>query len=363
MGEENAMTDWTRNRLTERLGIRYPIIQAPMAGASTPEMAAAVTRAGGMGSLGVALQSSDATRADCQAIRTATNGAYNINFFVHQDAVPDPARGEAMRQQLAPYYQEFGLGEVPAAEVSSLPFNEDHLAVVLEEMPPVVSFHFGMPANDLFRAVKDAGIFTISSATTVAEARALEAGGIDAIVAQGFEAGGHRGTFAKPYEDGWVGTMALVPQVVDAVSVPVIAAGGIADGRGIAAALALGAEAAQIGTAFLPCPESMIPQVHRDALATARDDQTRLTSAFSGRPARGLENRYMQEMAGGEDGFPDFPILNTLTGPLRKASAQAGKPDLVSLWAGQAAGIHRALPAGELLEALAGETEAVLKRF
>lgn len=357
------MADWMENSLTESLGIRYPIIQAPMAGASTPAMAAAVTRAGGLGSLGVALQSPEATRADCEAIRAATNGAYNINFFVHRDARPDARRGDAMRATLAPYYDELGLGEVPAAEVSSRPFNADHLAVVLDAKPPVVSFHFGLPEPDLMRAVKDAGLFTISSATTVAEARQLEAGGIDAIVAQGFEAGGHRGTFAKPYEDGWVGTMALVPQVVDAVSVPVIAAGGIADGRGIAAALALGASAAQLGTAFLPCPESMIPQVHRDALADARDDQTRLTSAFSGRPARGLENRYMREMAGDEENFPDFPILNTLTGPLRKASAGQDSPDFVSLWAGQAAAINRPLPTGELVELLVEETTAALAKF
>jgi len=354
------MADWTQNALTERLGIRYPIIQAPMAGASTPAMAAAVTRAGGMGSLGVALQSPDATRADCEAIRAATNGAYNINFFVHKDPAPAGEKGAAMRARLKPYYDELGLGEVPAAEISSEPFNEDHLAVVLDAIPPVVSFHFGLPRPDLLKAVKDAGIYTISSATTVAEAKALEAGGIDAVVAQGFEAGGHRGTFDTPYEDGWIGTMALVPQIVDAVSVPVIAAGGIADGRGIAAALALGAQAAQVGTAFLPCPESMIPDVHRKALAEASGDQTRLTSAFSGRPARGLENRYMRETGGQEDSFPDFPILNTLTGPLRKGSAAAASPDFVSLWAGQAAGIHRVLPAGDLLEALAAETEKVL---
>jgi nitronate monooxygenase len=357
------MADWKANALTERLGIRYPIIQAPMAGASTPAMAAAVTRAGGLGSLGVALQSPDATRADCEAIRAATNGAYNINFFVHKEAAPAGARGAALRESLAPYYAELGLGDVPAAEVSSRPFNEDHLAIVLEARPPVVSFHFGLPEPKLMKAVKDAGIFTISSATNVAEAKALEKGGVDAIVAQGFEAGGHRGTVAEPYDAGWVGTMALVPQIVDAVSVPVIAAGGIADGRGIAAALALGAHAAQLGTAFLPCPESMIPDVHRKALAQATGDQTRLTSAFSGRPARGIENRYMRDMAGREGEFPDFPILNTLTGPLRKGSAAADSPDFVSLWAGQAAGIHRVLPAGELLERLVEETDAVFGRL
>ncbi len=355
------MAAWTKNQLTERLGIRYPIIQAPMAGASTPKMAAAVTRAGAMGSLGAALQSVEATRANVKAIRGSTNGAYNINFFVHKEAVSDEAKNEATRAQLTPYYEELGLGDVPAARVSSRPFNEEHLVAVLDLKPPVVSFHFGLPKKELFDAVKAAGIFTVSSATTVTEAQQLEASGIDAIVAQGIEAGGHRGTFAKPYEDGWIGTMALVPQIADAVSVPVIAAGGIADGRGIAAALMLGASAAQLGTAFLSCPESMIPQVHRDALDNARDDETRLTSAFSGRPARGLKNRYMREMAGKENEFPDFPILNALTGPLRKASAAAGSPDFVSLWAGQAAALNKTMLAGDLVEALVAETESVLK--
>ncbi|MBT6609719.1 MAG: nitronate monooxygenase, partial [Rhodospirillaceae bacterium] len=263
------MANWTESWITERLGLRFPIIQAPMAGSSSNELAVAVSRAGGMGSMGVALQSAEATRADCETVRAGTNGAYNVNFFVHKDAEIDASKGDAFRAQLAPYYEELGLGEVPAAEVSSLPFNEDHLAVVLDQKPPVVSFHFGMPRDELFAAVKDAGIFTISSATNVREAQELERRGIDAIIAQGFEAGGHRGTFAEPYEDGWVGTMALVPQIVDAVSVPVIAAGGIMDGRGIAAALVLGADAVQLGTAFLNCPESAVPDVHREALKNA----------------------------------------------------------------------------------------------
>lgn len=357
------MAGWKRNRLTERLGMNAPIIQAPMAGASTPAMAAAVSRGGGLGSLGLALQPADEIRDDCRAIRAETNGAYNVNFFVHREPMADAARGEAMRERLRPYYEELGLGEAPEARASSEPFNEDHLAAVLEMTPPVVSFHFGLPRADLFRAVKDAGLFTISSATNVREAKALEAGGIDAIVAQGFEAGGHRGTFEEPYEDGWVGTMALVPQIVDAVSVPVIAAGGIMDGRGIAAALALGAEAAQLGTAFLSTPESAIPRVHRDLLLSAGGDQTRLTHAFSGRPARGIENRYIRETRGGETDFPDFPIPNTLTGPLRKASAEAGSDDFVSLWAGQGLGMSRAMGAAELLDTLTEETDAVIGRF
>ena len=357
------MGSWKQNGLTDQLNLNVPIFQAPMAGAATPAMAAAVSRGGGVGGLGCSLQSPDKIREDCEAIRAKTNGAYNINFFVHKDPILDAARGEAAREQLAPYYEEMEIEEVPAATASSEPFDEAYLDTILEIMPPVLSFHFGLPRNDLFLVVKEAGLFTISSATNVREAIMLDAAGIDAIVAQGFEAGGHRGTFEEPYEDGWVGTMALVPQIVDAVSVPVIASGGIMDGRGIAAALALGADAVQLGTAFLSCPESAIPEVHRTTLADARDDQTRLTSAFSGRPARGIENRFIREMKGGEAEFPDFPILNTLTGPLRKSSAQAGRPDFVSLWAGQGVGMSRTMSSADLLDTLVAETDEALERL
>jgi len=357
------MADWRSNALTELLGIRLPIIQAPMAGASTPALAAAVTNAGGLGSLGCAFHAPDAVAGDCRAVREATNGAFNANFFVHQEPTPDAEKGEAMRAMLAPYYAELGLGDVPAAETPFPSFNDAMLDAVLAAAPPVVSFHFGLPGEDVIRALKDAGAVLLASATTVAEARAVAAAGFDAVVAQGFEAGGHRGTFAPPFEAGHVGTLALVPQVVDAVDIPVIAAGGIADGRGIAAALMLGAGAAQLGTAFVTCPESAATEVYRRALDTARDDETRLTAAFSGRPARGIENRYVREMAGRDDQFPPFPVGNALTGPLRKASAEAGSPDFVSLWAGQAAALAKALPAAELVDALAAETDAVLANF
>ncbi|SVD26271.1 uncharacterized protein METZ01_LOCUS379125, partial [marine metagenome] len=257
---------WPSNRLTERLGLRFPIVQAPMASATTPQLAAAVSNAGALGSLGFAFHSASAVRADCRTLREATNGSYNINFFVHREPEQDAVRDESMRTALAPFYQELGLGEVPLAQASAPPFNAEHLEAVLEMAPAVVSFHFGLPSESLFRPLRDRGIFTMSSATNVAEARALESRGVDAIIAQGFEAGGHRGTFAEPYAAGEIGTLSLVPQVVDAVSIPVIAAGGIADGRGIAAALALGAEGVQLGTAFLTCPESAVPPVYRDAL-------------------------------------------------------------------------------------------------
>jgi nitronate monooxygenase len=355
------MNSWPNTELTGRLGIRYPIIQAPMAGSSTPALAIAVSKAGGLGSLGLAMHTEEALRTDCAAVSNATDTPYNTNFFVHSEPVDDLERVDDTRSLLAPYYRELGLGEVPEAVTPTPSFNETHLQALLDLRPPVVSFHFGLPSDNALKAIKAAGLFTLSSATNVAEARELEARGVDAVIAQGFEAGGHRGTFLKPYERGHVGTLALVPQIVDAVSVPVIAAGGIGDGRGIAAALALGASAVQLGTAFLSCPESAAHPLYRRALNEARDDQTRITHAFSGRPARGLANRYLLEMAGHEARYPDFPILNTLTGPLRKASAKENNPDFLSLWSGQSAAMSKNLPACELIQLLVTETEAVLE--
>jgi nitronate monooxygenase len=257
-----------------------------------------------------------------------------------------------------PFYDELGLGEVPAVTASNQPFGDAMLEAVLELRPQVVSFHFGLPADPAVQRLKDAGLLVMSSATTVAEARHLVERGVDAVIAQGWEAGGHRGTFLGGPESGSVGTMALVPQVVDAVDVPVIAAGGIADGRGIAAAFALGASGVSIGTAFLTCPEAAIPEVHKQALLQARDEDTRLTRAFSGRHARGLRNLYIEAMARYEAELPDFPLMNALTGPLRKAGGAAGSPDFVALWSGQAASLNRALPAAELLAALIDDARA-----
>ena len=355
------MASRPRNDFTDRLGIWHPIIQAPMAGASTPALAIAVSTTGGLGSLGLAMHTQESLRKDCAEV-SAVGAPYNANFFVHSEPVDDPARTAEISSLLAPYYLELGLGQVPDA-VSVPSFNQTHLEAVLDLRPAVVSFHFGLPTSDAFKAIKAAGLFTMSSATNVTEARELEARGIDAVIAQGFEAGGHRATFSEPYERGHVGTLALVPQIVDAVSIPVIAAGGIGDGRGIAAALALGASAVQLGTAFLTCPESATHPIYRRALNEARDDQTRITHAFSGRPARGLNNRYLREMTGHEDIYPDFPILNTLTGPLRKASAKENNPDFMSLWSGQSAAMSRNLPASELIQLLVIETESVLERL
>jgi len=351
---------WPTRALSDLLGIEHPIIQAPMAGAGTPALAAAVSNAGGMGSLGCALLTLDGFRTEISETRAATNRPFNMNFFVHEPPRRDEAANARAQALLKPYYQELELGDVPDVEAIHFPFDDAMLEAVLEAGPKVVSFHFGMAAEQHVAALKDAGIVILSSATTVREAEALVAAGCDAVIAQGWEAGGHRGTFLSSLEEAQIGTMALVPQIVDAVDVPVIAAGGIADGRGVAAAFALGAAGAQLGTAFLTTAEAGIPAIHKQSLLDAGEDQTRLTKAFSGKPARGLANRYIADMAAHEDTLPDFPLMNTLTGPLRKASGKAGSPDFGAMWSGQAVRLNRETGAAELLETLAGDAQAIL---
>ena len=351
---------WPDDRLTTLLGIDHPIIQAPMAGSSTPELAAAVGNAGGMGSIAAAMLDGDALRGEVARARQGTNGPLNINFFVHTPPGDDAGKSAHAVKLLAPFYDELGLGDVPEVRATHFPFGEEMADVVLSLGPKLVSFHFGLPDKALVTRMRDAGILVLSSATTVREAKILEDGGVDIIVAQGFEAGGHRGTFVSSFEQAQVGTMALVPQVVDAVSVPVVAAGGIADGRGIAAAFALGAAGVQPGTVFLNCKEAGIAPVYRKALLAAHDEDTRLTDAFSGRPARGLANRYMEEMAPHKGTLPDFPLMNTITGPLRKESAARGSGDFVSLWSGQAVGLNQDTDARALMENLAAQAQRIL---
>ena len=348
---------WPRHDLSELLGVSHPIIQAPMAGASTAEMAAAVANAGGLGSLGCARMSADMLREQVGKTRAATNGTINLNFFCHPAPVIDEAVAARMRERLAPYYAEFELGPVPHVKPEGPGFDDAKLEVVLELAPRVVSFHFGLPEADAVAALKAAGSVVLSSATPVVEAVWLEEAGADAIIAQGFEAGGHRGTFAGPMSSGEIGTMALVPRVVDAVDVPVIAAGGIADGRGIAASFALGAAGVQIGTAFMSTPEAGINPRHRAALTEGRE--TRLTRATSGRPARGIVNRYLDEMADSEP--VAFPAHLQMSGPLSVAAAKAGSSEFHALWSGQAGALNRSLPAGDLVALLVEETKAIFE--
>ncbi len=350
---------WKDKRLCDLLDIDHPIIQAPMAGASTPEMAIAAANAGGMGSLGCAMQTADQVAADMQQIRQHTNRAINLNFFVHTTPSLSPERAQAAQERLTSWYETLDAGEMPEPVEINFPFDSTMCDTVIRLAPKVVSFHFGLPDASMIAAIKNAGIVILSSATSVAEARYLEENGADAIIAQSYEAGGHSGWFLPRGTAEVAGTMALVPRIVDAVNVPVIAAGGIADGRGIAAALMLGAAGVQIGTAFLATPECMASQTHKTALLSASGDDTMMSTAFSGRRARTLVNKYASEMATVDD-WPDFPIMNTLTGPIRKASIKADRPDAIALWSGQAVGLIRAASTTEVFDQLVTEVEALI---
>ena len=355
---------WPRRDLLDLLGIEQPIIQAPMAGSATPALAAAVSNAGGLGSLGCAAMSLDELRTHAGELRAATNRPFNLNFFAHNPPKENADVDALTRKRLKPFYEELGLGEVPSSS-GPLPFdtfNADTLAVLLEIEPAVVSFHYGLPAPGMVVALRHAGCRLLCSATSVAEAGSLAAAGVDAIIAQGWEAGGHRGSFDVSFEDVGVGTMALVPQIVDAVEVPVIAAGGIADGRGIAAAFALGASGVQMGTAFLSCPEATVSEMHRSALRHASDQDTRVTRAFSGRPARARNNRYIDAMAEHRRPLPAFPSMYGFTNPLHQAAVADDDPNFQFLLYGQAAALNRELPAAELVETLVAEAQEVLGR-
>jgi nitronate monooxygenase len=354
---------WPDGRILDLFGIELPIIQAPMAGAGLADLAIGVAEAGGLGSLPCALLSPDQLRNQMHLFRQRTAKPININFFCHRAPEMDPERETAWRRQLEPYYREFGLDpEAPIPTSSRAPFDEGFCGLVEELRPEVVSFHFGLPERRLLDRVVATEAKIVSSATTVAEARWLEAEGCDAIIAQGAEAGGHRGMFLTEDLATQVGTFSLVPQVVDAVKVPVIAAGGIGDGRGIAAALMLGASAVQIGTAYLFCPESTIADPHRRALLAADARETALTNVFTGRPARGIVNRIVREVGPMAPLAPAFPLAGGAVAPLRAATEPAGSGDFMSLWAGQSASFGRPVSAGQLTRDLAQEARVLLER-
>ena len=347
---------WPDNRLRDLLGLDVPIVQAPMAGANGSAMAAAVSAAGGLGSLPCAALDGDKIRAEIGVIRQQTGKPINVNFFTHTPPDPDLAADAVWRDRLRDYYLEHGLDpEAKAPAVNRTPFDAATCEIVEDLKPKIVSFHFGLPETALLERVKASGCKVLSSATTVAEAEWLAARGCNAIIAQGYEAGGNRGIFLNEDVFDQAGTMALVPQVVDAVDVPVIAAGGIADGRGIAAAFALGASGVQIGTAYLFTPESLISDLHREALRNVRDDQTALTNVFSGRPARGILNRVMREVGPISDSAPAFPRAGGALAPLKVAAEAQGSDDFTPLWSGQAAPLGRVIGAGELTRTLAAE--------
>jgi nitronate monooxygenase len=341
--------------LREILGTALPIVQAPMAGAQASALAIAVSNAGALGSLPCALLGVDTIRDELSAIRAQTTQSYNVNFFCHTPPTPDPAREAAWRSALSPYYAELGIdpGEIPAGPTRA-PFSNEVADVVEPFKPPIVSFHFGLPSAALLARVRAWGSRILAAATTVDEARWLEARGVDAIIAQGLEAGGHRGNFLSDDLTSQLGTFALVPQVVAAVRVPVIAAGGIADARGVDAAMRLGAAGVQIGTAYLLCPEATTSPVYRAALRSPEAGHTALTNLISGRPARGIMNRLMRDLGPMSDLPPEFPLATPAVAPLRAAAEARGMGDFSPLWAGQNASGCREMPAAQLTSELAG---------
>lgn len=357
------MSQWPDTRLLDLLGIELPIIQAPMAGATGSAMAIAVSNAGGLGSLPCATLSLEQIRAELEAFAQACKGPLNVNFFCHQPPQPDPARDATWKQALKPYYDELGADyQAPTPVSNRAPFDDATCQLVEEYRPAVVSFHFGLPQADLLARVKATGAKVLSSATTIDEAIWLEKHGCDAIIAMGYEAGGHRGMFLSSDLNTQVGTLALVPQIVDAVKVPVIAAGGIGDHRGIVAALALGASAVQLGTAYLFCPQAKISAAHRQALRSAKESDTALTNLFTGRPARGINTRIMRELGPISPLAPQFPLAGGALMPLRAISEPQGNSDFSNLWSGQALRLGQALPAEELTRTLAENALAQLKR-
>jgi nitronate monooxygenase len=343
---------------TDRLQLALPLIQAPMAGVATPLLAASVSEAGGLGSIGVGATNAAGARAMIEEVRGRTSRAFNVNLFVHGGAKSDPLREAAWLKWLAPLFGEFAAEPPVALRTIYKSFAEDPdmLAMLLELAPPVVSFHFGLPPTDVLAKLRTRGVYLMATATSVEEARAIEAAGVDAVIAQGIEAGGHRGVFDPNAPDDALGMVTLTRLLVRKTRLPVIAAGGIMDGAGIAAALDLGAAAAQLGTAFVACPESAADQAYRAALASAGAYHTVLTSLISGRPARALPNRFtaLSEHVG-EHRPPDYPIAYDAGKALHAAAKAQGEHGFGAQWGGQGAPLSRALPAADLVKILGEE--------
>jgi nitronate monooxygenase len=350
---------WSRNAFTERLNLKWPILQAPMGWLSTPALAAAVSNAGGLGGLGMWGFSAEDAERRIAGFRQQSGGSLNVNYPIWPEPRITAGASEAMRKRLQPYYDAKGLGAAPQPEGAASEVSREHLAMLLRARPQVVSFHFGLPRRESIEAIRSAGIFVICSATTVAEARILEQSGVDAIIAQGTEAGGHRGTFTGVDMSMQAGLFGLLPQVVDAVKVPVIAAGGVADGRQVAAALTLGASGVQLGTAFLRCEEANVLDAHRAALRDASDACTVVTDMITGRPARYMRNKLTDDLIASGLEPVSFPAQLSLTAPL----GATGDREVTALFAGQSAALAKDTDAASLIASLAEETTRRLRAF
>ncbi|WLR51028.1 nitronate monooxygenase [Bacillus tianshenii] len=350
-----------KNQLVEKLGVNYPIIQAPMAGGmTTSELVAAVSNAGGLGNIGAGYMSADAIREQIRDVKKLTDKPFGINLFIAETPEVIDQEVETVFEYMKPLRDELNMQEnVPKIDVASK--FEQQLQVLLDEGIAVCSFTFGLPPKEAVDQLKEQGTYVIGTATTVEEAIQVERLGLDAVVVQGSEAGGHRGNFLRSTSESLVGLMSLVPQVADAVSIPVIAAGGIMDGRGVSAALCLGAKGAQLGTAFLTCKESGAKPVHKQAILEAEEVEPVLTTAFSGKHARGIQNRfitYMEDFAGN---VPPYPIQNTLTKGIRKESGSQSNKEYMSLWSGQSPRLAKDVTASELIAEIMKEVEKIIK--
>lgn len=352
------MKCWPDEKILNVLGIELPIIQAPMAGVDTPELAVAVSQAGGLGSLACAMLSPDQIRSAWHKMRAQTDKPINLNFFCHDQKEKSEIQQAQWKNRLAPYYRECGINPdavVPSA--ARVPFDENYCALIEELKPSVVSFHFGLPSQSLLDRVKAVGAVILSSATTREEAIWLEQNGCDVVIAQGAEAGGHRAMFLTADLKTQIGTADLVSQIVDAVSLPVIAAGGISGARAVRDAFSWGASAVQLGTAYLFCPEAKAPPLYREALRS--DAETVITNVYSGRPARGILNRFINEVGPISPDAPDFPYASHFVAPLRTASERAARTDFIQMWSGTVRAAHN-MDAEQFTRMLADETLALL---
>ncbi|MCJ7841056.1 nitronate monooxygenase [Lederbergia sp. NSJ-179] len=353
---------WYESRITQALNIKYPIIQAGMAGGvTTPELVAAVSNAGALGTLGAGYMSPEQTQESIRKIKQLTDQPFGVNLFVPE--LPDISEDviEKANEWLRPFREELNLSEKPEVQKPSASFFEKQIEIMMEEQVPICSFTFGIPPKETVQKLKKRNTVVIGTATTVKEAMANEEHGMDMVVVQGSEAGGHRGTFMGSFEEAMIGTMALIPQTVDHVDIPVIAAGGIMDGRGVLAAMVLGAEAVQMGTAFVTSVESGANVQHKEAILTSHEEQLVVTSAFSGKPARGVQNDFITKMAKHEKELPKYPLQNALTKQIRSEAAKQNRPEWMSLWCGQNPRSSKHQSASELISEILVQVNDIVK--